>query len=225
MATGSHPGRPPGRMRIVALAVQKGGTGKTTLAASLAVAAAEAGEQVCALDLDPQGSLAGWAALRGGPDPLVDRIQPWETAQLAEILEQHAAQGRTLAILDTAGTAAAGLGLALKLADLVLIPIRPSRLDLMAAQPTIHAMVRQGLRERVALVLNQCPPAPSPRTGLYAQQLRALGVLAEPALVQRVDHQDALALGFGVTEQAPGAPAAEEVRALWAWVARRIGRG
>src|SRR4051812_43237809 len=45
-------GRP---LRILAVAVQKGGTGKTTLAASLAIAAAEAGEHVTALDLDPQG--------------------------------------------------------------------------------------------------------------------------------------------------------------------------
>jgi chromosome partitioning protein len=40
-------------MRILALVTQKGGTGKSTLAASLAVAAAQAGERVAALDLDP----------------------------------------------------------------------------------------------------------------------------------------------------------------------------
>ena len=58
------PGQAAGTLRVLAVAVQKGGTGKTTLAASLAIAAAEAGEQVTALDLDPQGSLAGWGALR-----------------------------------------------------------------------------------------------------------------------------------------------------------------
>ncbi len=93
-----EPGAPTrgdrGSLRILAVAVQKGGTGKTTLAASLAVAAAEAGERVAALDLDPQGSLAGWGALRSGDAVAVDRIQPWEIGQLAEILGVLAEEGR-----------------------------------------------------------------------------------------------------------------------------------
>jgi len=212
-----------GPLRVLALAVQKGGTGKTTLAASLAVAAAEAGEQVTALDLDPQGSLAGWGALRkndgrSGSDAVaVDRVQPWEMGQLSEILGILADQGTTLAVLDTAGSAS-GLAPALKDADFVLMPVRPSRLDIVAARPTLQALVGLGLRERLALVLNQCPPPPSPRTSAYAAQLRALGVLAEPGIIHRVDHQDALATGLGVTEFAPGSQAAEEVRALWAWI-------
>ncbi|XYD06821.1 ParA family protein [Methylobacterium sp. NMS12] len=214
-----------GPLRVLALAVQKGGTGKTTLAASLAVAAAEAGEQVTALDLDPQGSLAGWGALRkndGRSDRArdavaVDRVQPWEMGQLSEILGILAEQGTTLAVFDTAGSAS-GLAPALKDADFVLMPVRPSRLDIVAARPTLQALVGLGLRERLALVLNQCPPPPSPRTSAYAAQLRALGVLAEPGIIHRVDHQDALATGLGVTEFAPGSQAAEEVRALWAWI-------
>ena len=47
-------------MRSIAFVTQKGGTGKTTLAASLAEAAAIAGERVIALDLDPQESLCRW---------------------------------------------------------------------------------------------------------------------------------------------------------------------
>jgi chromosome partitioning protein len=206
-----------GPLRVVAMAVQKGGTGKTTLAASLAVAAAEAGERVTALDLDPQGSLAGWGALRQENPVAVDRVQPWEMGQLSEILGVLAAQGTTLAVLDTAGSSA-GLAPALKDADFVLMPVRPSRLDIVAARPTLQALVNLGLRQRFALALNQCPPPPSPRTSAYAAQLRALGVLAEPGIIHRVDHQDALATGLGVTEYAPGSPAAEEVRALWTWI-------
>lgn len=204
-------------LRILAVAVQKGGTGKTTLAASLAVAAVEAGERVTALDLDPQGSLAGWGALRTGDAVAVDRVQPWEVGQLAEILDILAQEGVTLVVLDTAGSST-GLAAALKDADFVLMPVRPSRLDIVAARPTLQTLVGLGLRDRFALVLNQCPPPPSPRTSTYAAQLRALGVLAEPGIIHRVDHQDALAMGLGVTEYAPASPAAEEVRALWAWI-------
>jgi len=204
-------------LRILAVAVQKGGTGKTTLAASLAVAAAEAGERVTALDLDPQNSLAGWGALRTDGAVAVGRIQPWEIGQLPEILDLLAEQGTTLAVLDTAGSST-GLAPALKTADFVLLPVRPSRLDIVAARPTLQALVDLGLRGRLALALNQCPPLPSPRTSAYAAQLRSLGVLAEPSIIHRVDHQDALAMGLGVTEYAPGSPAAEEIRALWSWV-------
>ena len=206
-----------GQLRVLAMAVQKGGTGKTTLAASLAVAAAEAGEHVAALDLDPQGSLAGWGALRKGDTVAVDRVQSWEMGQLSEILGLLAEQGTTLAVLDTAGSSA-GLAPSLKDADFVLMPVRPSRLDIVAARPTLQALVGLGLRDRLALVLNQCPPPPSPRTSAYAAQLRSLGVLAEPGIIHRVDHQDALASGLGVTEYASGSPAAEEIRALWTWI-------
>ena len=211
------------RPRVVAVAVQKGGTGKTTLAASLAVAAAQAGERVTVFDADPQGSLSAWAGLRTASEPNTDRLRPWEFAQFAPILDQIAEQGRTLAVIDTPGASIGGVAALLRLADLVLVPIRPSRLDLMAALPTIEVLAGQGMRDRLALVLNQCPPAPSPRTSLYAAQLSGLGVMAEPAILQRVDHQDAIALGRGVTEHAPQGFAAAEMRGLWAWIDRRMG--
>ncbi|MFK5595993.1 AAA family ATPase [Methylobacterium sp. HMF5984] len=223
---GSHPHPPIGsgllRPRVVAVAVQKGGTGKTTLAASLAVAAAEAGERVIALDLDPQGSLASWGAMRATGSVAVDRIQPWEIGQLDDVLVQAADDGATLAVVDTAG-AMAGVAHALRIADLVLMPVRPSRLDLIAAGPTLQALVGLGMRRKLAFVLNQCPPPPSPRTEAYAVQMRTLGVLAEPSIIQRVDHQDALAMGLGVTECAPGGQAAAEIRALWAWIDAKMG--
>ncbi|MHC2000227.1 AAA family ATPase [Methylobacterium sp. WCS2018Hpa-22] len=204
-------------MRVMAVAVQKGGTGKTTLAASLAVAAAESGERVVAYDLDPQGSLMGWGALRRQNGITVDRIQAWEIGQLPDILDQTSENGTTLVLIDTAG-AATGATPALRAADLVLVPVRPSRLDLVAARPTLQALVGLGMRSRLALVLNQCPPPPSARTDAYAAQLRGLGVLAEPGIVQRVDHQDAVAAGLGVTEYAPQGQAAGEIRALWGWI-------
>jgi len=206
---------------VVAVAVQKGGTGKTTLAASLAVAAAEAGERVVALDLDPQGSLASWGAMRARGPVAVGRLQPWEIGQLGVVLAQAAEDGATLALIDTAG-AMAGVTYALRVADLVLLPVRPSRLDLIAAGPTLQALVGLGMRRKLAFVLNQCPP-PSPRTEEYAGRMRTLGVLAEPSIVQRVDHQDALALGLGVTERAPEGQAAHEIRALWTWIDATMG--
>lgn len=209
-------------MRTITLVTQKGGSGKTTITASLAVAAAEAGEKVVALDLDPQGSLAAWGDNRTEEAPAVDRLGADRLAELPRILAALGEQGFTLAVLDTAGVASTGGNLAMQAANLALIPARPSRLDLQATMPTIETLMRLGMRDRFAFVLNQCPAGRSARTSEAASGLGMFGVLAEPALTQRADHQDALAAGKGVTEYAPEGKAADELRALWAWADRKM---
>lgn len=209
-------------MRTLTLVTQKGGVGKTTLAASLAVAAAQAGEKVVALDLDPQGSLGAWGDTRTADAPAVDRLPADRLDELPAILEALKAEGYTVAILDTAGVSSTGGNLAMQAADLALVPARPSRLDLQATMPTIETLMRLGMRDRFAFALNQCPPGRSSRATEAASGLSMFGVLAEPPLAQRADHQDAIAAGQGVTEFAPDGKAAEEIRALWAWVDRKM---
>jgi len=119
-------------MRSIAFLSQKGGAGKTTLAASLAVAVAAAGEKVIALDLDCQGSLMRWSERRraaNAPNTVV--IEPLETGrlpQLPAILEGLASVGFTLAIVDTADAAAAAVRPVIDSVDLCLLPARPTRL-------------------------------------------------------------------------------------------------
>lgn len=209
-------------MRTLTLVTQKGGVGKTTLAASLAVAAAQAGEKVVALDLDPQGSLGAWGDTRTADSPAVDRLPAERLGELPAILAALKAEGYSVAILDTAGVSSTGGNLAMQAADLALVPARPSRLDLQATMPTIETLMRLGMRDRFAFALNQCPPGRSSRATEAASGLSMFGVLAEPPLAQRADHQDAIAAGQGVTEFAPDGKAAEEIRALWAWVDRKM---
>ncbi len=78
------------------------------------------------------------------------------------------------------------------------------------------------MRDRFAFVLNQCPAGRSARTTEAASGLGMFGVLAEPALTVRADHQDALAAHKGVTEYAPDGKAADEIRQLWAWADRKM---
>jgi len=95
-------------MRIITLVTQKGGSGKTTLAACLAVAASEAGERAIALDLDPQQSLWKWGEERKVETPAVDKLDPTHLTQLSAIVKALEGQGFTLAVLDTAGVASMG---------------------------------------------------------------------------------------------------------------------
>ena len=210
-------------MRIITLVTQKGGAGKTTLAASLAVAAHAAGEAVIALDLDPQRSLASWGDERKAEMPAVDKVEVEQLVTLPHILRELPKQGFTLAVLDTAGVANTATNMALQVSDLCLIPARPTRLDIQATWPTVDAVKRIG--KPFAFVLNQCPPLPrNSRSTEAAAGLQLLGVLAEPTIIQRADHQDAIAAGLGVTEYAPREKAAEEIRMLWEWIDHRMTR-
>jgi chromosome partitioning protein len=213
-------------MRTIAFLTQKGGTGKTTLAASLAVAAAAAGEKVIALDLDPQGSLTRWGERRAAIKTLSTiMVEPFERdrlSRLSAILSGLAGTGFTLAIFDTAGADSSAVSLVAEAADLCLLPSRPTRLDVEATAMTFRAAFLA--KRKAAFVLNQCPPNyRSVRASEAAKGLTSLGVLAEPLLSARMDYQDALAGGFGVTEFSRDGRAAREVEALWRWSYDQIG--
>lgn len=207
-------------MRIITLVTQKGGTGKSTLATALAVAATQAGQRAIALDLDPQGTLAAWAYIRQQPAPAVAQLPVQQTAALRDVLKE-AAKSFTLAIIDTAGADNPATHNAMSAADLCLVPLRPTRPDGLAIKPTVEALLRGKLP--FAFILNQCPTTPrGSRAAEMAAGLASLGLLAEPMMCQRADYQDAFAAGQGVTEYAPDGKAADEVRQLWAWIDREI---
>ncbi len=202
-------------MRTLAFVTQKGGSGKSTLAASLAVAASEQGARVFLLELDRQGTLSDWAEARdaeGGPD--FERI---EARALDAALNRLRGAGYDFAFVDTPGVDSPAVNLAMRAADLCLVPCRPTATDLRGALPTVHALIR--LAKPFAFVLSQCPPR-SARVDETRAGLAALGLVADPPIVSRTDHQDALAGGVGVTEFNPTGQAAGEVRALWSSVVR-----
>jgi len=212
-------------MRAIAFLTQKGGAGKTTLAASLAAAAANAGERVIALDLDPQASLLRWGQYRqaaSAPNKVV--IEPLERERLSNlgaILEGLEGVGFTLAIFDTAGSDSAAARFVTEAADICLLPTRPTRLDVAATAATFRAVFLAN--RKAAFVLNQCPANfRGARTGDAARDLTVLGVLAEPMLSTRVDFQDAMARGLGVTEYARQSRAAYEIEALWSWTRAQL---
>lgn len=206
-------------MKTIALVSQKGGVGKTSIACSLAVHAAERGARVIAIDLDEQGTLTDWGKLRPAAENL--RVAALRgVADLPEILASLAGQGYDFAILDCPGKHDAESAIAIKAADLALIPSRPSTPDIKASVKTVRALV--GLGRPFAFVLNQCPTSGHKRARAAADALAMLGELADPAIGQRIDFQDAMTLGQGVTETAADSKAAGEIAQLWTWALARL---
>ena len=207
-------------MRTIALVTQKGGSGKSTIASSLAVAAHEAGERVFVIDMDPQASLLRWFKVRNDKSVAVEAVTPGKLNAALTALEKS---GVTLVLIDTAGSDNAGSQAAMKAADLCLIPCRPNAFDLWASENTRKQM--REMRKEYAFLLNQCPPAQqSARVEEGSKALEAMGGLITPLIGGRVDYQEAARMGWGVTELNPSGMAAEEMRKLWSSIKRRLAK-
>ncbi len=207
-------------MRVLAMVTQKGGSGKSTLSASLAVEAQANRERVVLIDMDPQRSVSTWARNRDDADLGAEAVAP---EHLRAVLDALAAQGVTLAIVDTPASLSAVTEAAILAADVTAIPVRPTVFDVWSCEATWRR-VRELGREPV-FVLNQCPIVQgSRRFREGAAALEAMGGLLQPAITARVDYQDAISRGLGPTELDPEGAAAAEVRELWQSVRRRLAR-
>jgi chromosome partitioning protein len=208
---------------IITIAQQKGGAGKTTLAAHLALAFA-AQRRVAVIDIDPQASLATWfrlrqerlGALASGIE--VAALGGWRVA--AEV--ERRARSHDILVIDSPPHAETEARIAIRAASVVLVPVQPSPMDVWATRPTLE-LARQ---ERVPalLVLNRVP-ARANLTDAMAAELAALGApVAETQIGNRVALAAALAEGKGILEAAPGSRAAQEIMALAQEVLLRTAR-
>jgi chromosome partitioning protein len=203
-------------MKAITFVTQKGGSGKSTLCISLAVAAQEAGRSVCILEMDRQATISDWAENRASENPEVAQV---DATQIEAVMERLQGSAYDYIFIDTPGVDSAGTLSAIRAADLCVIPCRPTPADLRAFKPTLAAIYR--LEKRFAFVLNQTPPR-SYRIRDAADGLAVLGVLPDVNVVMRNDHQDAIGVGQGVTEFNPNGQAAGEIRRLWTWIEKRM---
>ncbi|MCX7889479.1 MAG: ParA family protein [Rhodobacteraceae bacterium] len=202
---------------VIVVAQQKGGSGKTTLAANLAVAALRAGRRVALLDTDPQGSLGRWFMARKArlPDPGLDftTSSAWGVSYECEKLRRDA----DLVLVDTPPKVDADLRPALREADAVLVPVAASHVDLWATEGVIDLARREG--RRVLIVLNRVRAGSRLSAEVAGAAARLAADVAAAALSNRVAYAETLGQGLGVLESPAAGAARAEVTAL----ARELG--
>lgn len=203
--------------KVFTVAQQKGGAGKTTLAAHLAIAWAQLGYRVATVDIDPQGSLTRWHAVRaeatgGQPGFTHVQITGWRTQAEVEKL----ARAHDIVVIDSPPHAQTEARIAVRAATLVVAPVQPSPMDLWAVHPTIDLAAQE--KRRLLLVLNRVPP----RARIADELIAKVHELVDPPAVElaaaqvgnRTAYAGTLMTGLSVTEAARKTQAAAEMQAL-----------
>jgi chromosome partitioning protein len=206
-------------MQVLAVASQKGGSGKTTLAGHIAVQAERAGAGPVALvDTDPQGSLADWWNARAADTPFFARTT---VSRLPEDLRQMRSVGIKLLVIDTPPAITSTIGNVIQLSDLVVIPTRPSPHDLRAVGATVELIER--LDKPLVFVINGA----TQRARITSEAAIALsqhGTLAPAILHHRTDFASSMIDGRTVMELPGASRSRGEMEQLWEYLADRLKR-
>jgi len=197
----SRPHPPP---KVLAVASQKGGAGKTTLATSLADALTLAGEAVLLIDLDPQRSALLWSETPS-------HVQVIAASTLSPIPFRRLTSAYAWVIIDCPPRLGEATLAAVAVADLVLIPIRPTSMDLQVLPATLKATEGHPLTRGV---ITQRPPR-STAADSAPDAIRAAGLtVLNASIAFRQDYPDAHSLGMSALRAAPKSKAAAEIRSL-----------
>lgn len=200
-------------MKVLVVASQKGGVGKTTISGHLAVEAERQGHgPVVLIDCDPQGNLADWWNSRAAQTPAFAKVDP---SALRAHLKALAKGGTALVVIDTPPAVTGLIQTVIKEADLVLIPTRPSPHDLRAVGATVAIV--EAAAKRMAFVINGAAQR-ARITGQAAIQLSQHGTVAPVTLFQRTDFAVSMIDGRTTMETDPEGKSAAEVSQLWAYV-------
>jgi chromosome partitioning protein len=196
---------------VIAIAQQKGGAGKSTVAANLAAALAAARQKIALLDTDPQASLSRWAELRAareGAAPIsFEAPSGWRVTSAIERLKRS----HDIVIMDTAPHADTDSKVAIRAADLVIIPMQPAGPDLWASEATLKLAAAE--KKPARILLNRVPAQGRLKDVIMAELAARKLELLGPGLGNRTAYATAFMLGLGVGENAARSAAAEEIAA------------
>jgi chromosome partitioning protein len=201
-------------MQTIVIVSQKGGTGKSTIAINLAVAAERAGKPAVVIDLDPQASASAWRDLRQAEGPAVESVQP---ARLGATLRAAAGAGALFAVIDTPARSENAALEAVRVADLALIPCRPGFFDTAAMSFTANLLKLASKPGYV--VFSQVPARGDALVAEVTEALASYGLTPAPASFGlRAAFSHSIPGGLSAAEYEPRGKAAAEVAALYGWL-------
>ncbi len=196
--------------KVITIAQQKGGAGKTTLAAHIAVALSQKGNRVAIIDIDPQGSISYWHKIReerfgeGYTGLTFTSVSGWRVASEVTRLRRQC----DYVIIDSPPHTETEARSAIRSADLIVIPVQPSPTDLWATKATLELAKHEKVPVRV--VLNRV----SANSKLAEKIAAELPELSSTTLGNRVMFAASLMEGRCATEVDPASTAAQEIKAL-----------
>jgi chromosome partitioning protein len=207
-------------MKTLAIVSQKGGTGKSLLAAHLAVSFERSGIATAVIDLDPQGSLASFGDKRGDAPPTV---VAGLVERLPRMMDTARDGGIVLLIIDTPPHSDKNALGAIVAADLILVPVRPQAFDLRSISDTVNVLKLANRLGSAVAVINQVPPRGEGRAKEAEEFCGAYGLAVLPIrITARAAFGDALIEHKGIAEYEPGGKASAEIEALRDALARRL---
>ena len=209
--------------KAITVAQQKGGAGKSTITAQLAVAFALDGKRVGVVDIDPQGSLAMWFEVRkllvdetGGGITFL-QASGWRLATELDRMKRDL----DIILVDSPPHAETDVRIAVRAADLILVPMQPTPLDLWATQPTLDLAKKE--KSAAIVVFNRTPSKGKLVDAVKAKILQAEMPVAETVLGNRVAFAASMMEGKGVVESNPRHTATKEIKALAAEIGAKLG--
>jgi chromosome partitioning protein len=208
-------------MQVIAIAAQKGGVGKSTLAQCLTVEALKEGRRAAIVDMDPQQSVVRWGARRLANGILVPAVVPAAEKAIRTVVNGLRDQGAAVVVIDTPPLVTPQLNAALEIAEGVVLVTRPNPMDLDALLETWA--ITQRLKKMASAIITQAPPAAQRARALKLSmgRLEKVGVPTCPSVLSyTLSYPYAQAEALTVQEREPSGKARAEMAEVWAWLKR-----
>lgn len=207
-------------MKVIAVASQKGGCGKTTISSHLSVVASQKHKGgVAVVDADPQGNLSNWWNMRDDEDEFTPQFVQTTVKSLESTLAKLEDAGFRYVVIDTPGFQSSIIKSVVALSDLVLIPTKPSPLDLNAIGLTIEMV--EDLNKPMIFVVSIAKKS-ARLTADTAVNLSQYGTVAPTIIGDRIDFPTSMIDGRTVMEVFPESRSDGEIRDLWSYVERQL---